>query len=137
MHGVHDHNRRAWDRRARQGERFARPAADRDLETSLEQLDGNGWLGSLRGRQLLGLAAGGGRQSVQYALLGAEVTVVDISPEMLRIDREVAAERGLAVRTVEASMDDLSALRPASFDVVIQPVSTCYLPDIAPVYREV
>src|SRR3954469_23733918 len=113
MHGVHDHNRRAWDQRARQQERFARPAADRELQTSVEQLDGNGWLGGLRGRRLLCLAAGGGRQSVQYALLGADVTVVDISPEMLRIDREVAAERGLSIRTVEASMDDLAALRPA------------------------
>src|SRR5205085_12652060 len=71
------------------------------------------------------------------ALLGAEVTVVDLSPEMLRIDREVAAERGLNVRTIEASMDDLSALRPGSFDIVIQPVSTCYVPDVLPVYREV
>ncbi len=46
------------------------------------------------------------------------MTVVDISAEMLAIDREVAAERGLAVRTVEASMDDLSALAAAGFDIV-------------------
>src|SRR5438093_1019354 len=117
MHGVHDHNRRAWDQRARRGERFARPAADDELHRSLDQLDANGWLGDVGGRRLLCLAAGGGRQSVQYALLGAEVTVVDLSSEMLRIDREVAAERGLSIRTIEASMDDLAALRPASFDL--------------------
>jgi SAM-dependent methyltransferase len=137
MSSAHDHNRRAWNQRARQGRRFARPAADGDLHDSLDQLDADGWLGDLRGKRLLCLAAGGGRQSVQYALLGAEVTVVDISPEMLRIDREVAAERGLNVRTIEASMDDLAALRPASFEVVIHPVSTCYVPDVSPVYREV
>jgi hypothetical protein len=34
-------------------------------------------------------------------------------------------------------MDDLSALRDASFDVVIHPVSTCYLPEVQPVFREV
>jgi SAM-dependent methyltransferase len=34
-------------------------------------------------------------------------------------------------------MDDLSMLADASFDVVIQPVSTCYVPDILKVYREV
>jgi SAM-dependent methyltransferase len=137
MTGVHDHNRRAWDSRARRGERFARPVVDGELHDTLDQLDENGWLGDLRGKRLLCLAAGGGRQSAQYALLGAEVTVVDISPEMLRIDREVATERGLAIRTVEASMDDLSALPPAGFDVVIHPVSTCYLPDVVAVYREV
>jgi SAM-dependent methyltransferase len=56
---------------------------------------------------------------------------------MLAIDREVAAERGLSVRTVEASMDDLSAFAPAAFDLVIHPVSTCYVPDILEVYRQV
>jgi SAM-dependent methyltransferase len=137
MASIHDHNRRAWDLRARRGERFAKPVADGELHDSLDQLDASGWLGDLRGKQLLCLAAGGGRQSVQYAMLGADITVVDLSPEMLRIDREVATERGLSIRTVEASMDDLSALRPVSFDVVIHPVSTCYVPDVLAVYREV
>jgi len=65
------------------------------------------------------------------------VTVVDLSAEMLALDRQVAAERGLNIATVEASMDDLSALLAASFEVVIHPVSTCYLPDVTAVYREV
>ena len=34
--------------------------------------------------------------------------MVDISSEMLALDREVAAERGLDVEAIEASMDDLS-----------------------------
>lgn len=34
-------------------------------------------------------------------------------------------------------MDDLSALGVAAFDVVIHPVSTCYVPDVLAVYREV
>ncbi len=55
----------------------------------------------------------------------------------IALDREAAAERGLQVRTVEASMDDLQALRDASFDVVIHPVSTCYLPDVRRVFQEV
>ena len=67
----------------------------------------------------------------------AQVTVVDLSGEMLALDRAVAQERRLEIRTIEASMDDLSALAPASFDIVIQPVSTCYLPRVADVYREV
>ena len=66
-----------------------------------------------------------------------QVTVVDISPEMLVLDRQVAAERGLEVRTVEASMDELSMFAPASFEIVIQPVSTCYVPSVAEVYRQV
>ena len=32
---------------------------------------------------------------------------------------------------------DLSALAAGSFEVVVQPVSTCYVPDVAVAYREV
>jgi SAM-dependent methyltransferase len=135
---IREHNRRAWDARVRQQGRFTRPAPDEQLHDPLGTLDGAGWLGdNIAGWRVLCLAAGGGRQSVLYAAAGAEVTVVDLSPEMLALDRQVAAERGLQVRTVEASMDDLSALATASFDLVIQPVSTCYLPSVLPVYREV
>ena len=91
----------------------------------------------LTGKRVLCLAAGGGRQSALYAAAGAEVTVVDISREMLALDREVAAERGLNIRVIEASMDDLSALSADKFEIVLQPVSTCYVPDVAKVYREV
>ena len=65
------------------------------------------------------------------------MTVADLSPEMLALDRQVAAERNLAIRTVEASMDDLGMFAAASFDIVVHPVSTCYVPDILAVYREV
>ncbi|MBC7853269.1 MAG: methyltransferase domain-containing protein, partial [Pirellulaceae bacterium] len=50
---------------------------------------------------------------------------------------QVAAERRLALRTVEASMDELPMLAAGEFDIVVHPVSTCYVPEIAPVYREV
>ncbi|MDP6445196.1 MAG: class I SAM-dependent methyltransferase [Pirellulaceae bacterium] len=135
---VHDHNRRVWNQMVQKRKRFTRPAKDEDFQNPLATVDAIGWLGGdIRGRELLCLAAGGGRQSALYAAAGAKVTVVDISPGMLEVDREVAAERGLDVRTVEASMDDLSMLGDAQFDIVIHPVSTCYVPDIRPVYREV
>src|SRR6187455_1346257 len=135
---IHAHNRRAWDERVREGDCFTRPAKDQDFVDPLKTVDGLGWLGGdIRGKRLLCLAAGGGKHGPLYAAAGAQVTVVDISPAMLELDREVAAERGLKLRTVEASIDDLSALSPAEFDIVVQPVSTCYVPEIAPVYQAV
>lgn len=135
---AHDHNRRAWDTLVREGQRHTRPARDEDFAHPLAAVDACGWLGpSIAGRRVLCLASGGGRQSVLYAAAGAQVTVVDISPEMLALDRAVAAERQLEVRTVAASMDDLSVLAADSFDIVIQPVSTCYVPSVAAVYRQV
>ena len=138
MNLPHEHNRREWDSRVRSAARFTNPAADEEFRDPLKSVDAAGWLGaSIKAKRVLCLAAGGGRHSVLYAAAGADVTVVDISPQMLALDREVAAERGLAVRTVEASMDDLSALAPASFDMVVQPVSTCYVPNVLAVYAEV
>jgi len=132
------HNQHAWDQRVRHRQRFTRPASDDDFADPLRTVDPVGWLGgSLVGKRVLCLAAGGGRHGPLYAAAGGEVTVVDLSAEQLALDREVASQKRLTLRTVQASMDDLGMLETASFDVVIQPVSTCYVPDLAPVYREV
>lgn len=56
---------------------------------------------------------------------------------MLELDQKVAAERKLNLRTLETSMDDLSELGDAVFDIVIHPVSTCYLPEVSKTYQEV
>ena len=134
----HEHNRRAWDSMVHNRQRFTRPAPDEDFSNPLAKLDSRGWLGqSIAGKRVLCLAGGGGKVSALFAAAGAITTVVDISPAMLALDRQVATERGLSIRTVEASMDDLSALPEAGFDIVSQPVSTCYVPNVLPVYREV
>ena len=134
----HWHNKAAWDRLAIIGDRLAKPAREIDFEKRLISVDGPGWLGdSIAGKRTLCLAAGGGRQGPIYAAAGAEVTVVDISPAMLELDRAVASERKIKLTTIEASMDFLPMLQDASFDIVIHPVSTCYVPDIAKVYTEV
>ena len=135
---VLERNRGAWNRMAARGSRFARVATDDECREPLATLDGRGWLpASVRGLDILCLAAGGGWQSILYATAGACVTVVDLSSEMLRQDVHEAARRNLSVRVIEGSMTDLSMLADESFDIVHQPVSTCYVPDISAVYREV
>src|SRR4029450_12084334 len=119
---IHAHNRRAWDERVREGECFTRPARDEDFADPLKTVDGLGWLdGDIRGRRLLCLAAGGGKHGPLYAAAGASVTVVDIRHAMLELDRQVAAERKLDLRTVLTSMDDLAAFHSGEFDIVIHP----------------
>ena len=130
-------NRAAWDRLA-DGSQFAHPATDEECLAPLKTLDGRGWLPtSVAGLEVLCLASGGGWQSILYASAGARVTVVDLSQGMLELDRREATRRHLVVRTINASMDDLSMLNDASFDIVHQPVSTCYVPDIIRVYDEI
>ncbi len=131
-------NQRCYDQLVAAQAALCRPASDAELADPLATLDPIGWLGGdVRGKRLLCLAAGGGRQSAIYATAGAEVTVVDISPAMLELDRQVAHRRGLQVKLIHGSMDRLEMLADASFDIVVHPVSSCYVPDVGVVFREV
>ncbi len=131
-------NRRVYDQMADQANPLCRPATAQELSSPLSVVDQAGWLGgSISGKRVLCLAAGGGRQSALYAAAGAEVTVVDLSGSMLELDRQVASEKGFSMRLLQTSMEDLAGLSDHEFDIVIQPVSTCYVPDIQPVFAEV
>jgi len=140
------HNTQAWDRLAESKAALARPAVDEAFVDPRRWLGAGGWLAGegrswlpsrLDGREVLCLAAGGGKHGPLYAAAGARVTVLDCSPAMLALDRHVAAERRLDYAIVQGSMDDLSMFAPGRFDLVIHPVSTCYLPEIGRVFREV
>ena len=91
----------------------------------------------LHGKKVLCLASGGGQQSAFLSLLGADVTVADISQGQLDGDIRAAEHYGYAIKTVLCSMTDLSAFADESFDLVYQPISICFVPDVAVVYREV
>src|SRR5688500_9305505 len=108
MPSHHNHNRDAWDLRAAANLPYVDTATDDDFRHPLEVVDPCHWLGEVQGRRVLCLAAGGGRHSVLFAAAGALVTVVDLSPQMLALDRKVAAERGLTVNIHEGAMEDLS-----------------------------
>ena len=57
---ARSHNQSAWDRMARGGHRFAKPAKDEDFKNPLKTVDRWGWLGeSIFGKRVLCLAAGG------------------------------------------------------------------------------
>lgn len=134
------HNQHVWEQLAidprfanftgHDGNRLDRDTAEAAIDPWLRELP-------LAGRDLLCLAAGGGTHALLHAVAGARVTVVDVSEPMLAIDRRLAEMHDLPMTTVLASMDALTGLNDASFDVVLQPVSTCYLPDVVPVYVEV
>lgn len=135
--GYRRQNQTAWNRLS-DGSQFAKTASDEECRDPLNALDGRGWLPpTVAGLNVLCLASGGGWQSILYAAAGARVTVLDLSPGMLELDRREAGRRGYSVTTVEGSMDDLSMLHDESFDIVHQPVSTCYVPSIVKVYQEI
>jgi SAM-dependent methyltransferase len=141
------HNRAAWDRLVDDGNEWSRPVGPEIIERAREGdwavvLIGHeptppGWLpDDLSGVDVLCLASGGGQQGPILAAAGATVTVFDNSPKQLARDEEVAARDGLTLRTVLGDMRDLSAFDDASFDLILNPVSTAFCPDLAPVWSE-
>jgi SAM-dependent methyltransferase len=136
-------NARAWDRLAAGLAPLARPAVDAAFTDPRTWLGSGGtagrsWLPDrLDGLEVLCLAAGGGKHGPLYAAAGARVTVVDLSSSMLDLDRQVARERRIDMEILQGSMDDLSMLVATRYDLVIHPVSTCYVPDVGRVFTEV
>jgi SAM-dependent methyltransferase len=134
---VAKYNQARWRHLVEADALFTRPAFDLDPERARRRIDPRGRLGELDGKNVLVLAGGGGQQSIAFALLGARVTVIDLSDAQLARDREAAAHHGVEVRTVEGDMRDLSAFEAAAFDVVWQPYSLNFVPDCRAVFREV
>ena len=132
------HNERAWDDLVRVGSSFANPARPEDFQNPEKIINPFGWLKTpFLGKRILCLAAGGGRHGPIFASEGGVVTVVDISEEMLKLDREVARREGVSLVTSQCSMTDLNEFGDATFDIVLQPVSSCYVEDLGAVYSEV
>lgn len=143
---IISHNRHAWNWAADNGQRWSVPVSkdviDRarqgDLQIVLTPAKNipKDWLGDLRGKTVLGLASGGGQQGPVLAAAGADVTILDLSPAQLKQDQDCASAYGLKLKTVESEAADLSAFTDRSFDLIVNPVSNCFFPDLAPVWRE-
>ena len=94
------------------------------------------WFGDLRGKKLLGLAAGGGQQMPIFAALGAECTVFDLSSRQIKSERMVAEREGYSIRIVQGDMTKPFPFEDGEFDIIFHPVSNCYVQDVRFVWRE-
>ena len=137
MDDVARYNIGRWQALADADALFTRPNLDLTVNSAREFLDAEGQLGDVAGKDVLCLAGGGGQQSAAFALLGANVTVFDLSEAQLERDQLAAAHYKVNIRSVQGDMRDLSALPPAAFDIVYQPFSIGYVPDVKIVFAQV
>jgi SAM-dependent methyltransferase len=137
MDEIAEYNVERWRRLVELGALYTRPLLNLDAASARAVVDARGWLGELKGRRVLCLAGGGGRESAAFAVLGARVTVFDLSEEQLAQDRRAAAHYGLEVETIRGDMRDLSPLDGAGFDIVSHSYSLNFVPDARAVFRQV
>ncbi len=140
-------NRAAWDKAVEEGENpytqvvSSQQIADAragswTIQLSEQRTVPAEWFPPLADLRVLCLAGGGGQQAPILAAAGAEVTLLDGSARQLGQDAFVAERDGLELRLVQGNMADLSAFGDASFDLVVNPVSTLFVPDVGRVWRE-
>lgn len=131
-------NEQKWDELARNGVLCSQPKLQLTPEEAKQYINRNGFYKeSLEGKKVLCLASGGGQQSIAFALLGGDVTVVDFSQEQLGKDKLVAKKYNQPIRIVKSDMRDLSFCKDEEFDIVYQPYSINYIPSVDKVFDEV
>lgn len=143
---IEKHNRLAWDQQVQNGDQFTVPVppalveaarrGDWQIFLSPSRPAPRDWFGDLPNKDVLCLAAGGGQQGPILAAAGARVTVYDLSPHQLAQDRFVAQRDHLQISTILGSMTDLSVFQDESFDLIVNPVSNLFVPNIWPVWVE-
>jgi len=94
------------------------------------------WFGNLKGKKVLGLASGGGQQMPILTALGAHCTCLDYSKKQLESEAFVAKREGYEIELVRADMTKPFPFADESFDLILYPVSNCYIEDVHPVWRE-
>ncbi len=130
-------NRSRWNALVEANVEYSRPMLELTPDTARTYLDPLGVMGEVAGKEVLCLAGSGGQQSVAFALLGAKVTVFDLSDKQLERDRQAAEHYGLNIRTVQGDMRNLGAFAAENFDLVYQAYSINFVPSVKPVLAEV
>jgi ubiquinone/menaquinone biosynthesis C-methylase UbiE len=140
-------NKKFWNKEVKEGGDFTQPWLNLDLKILEKFAKGKikplndiypiSVLYNLKGKNVLCLASGGGQQSAIFSLLGANVTVLDISKGQLEGDKKAASHYGYKIKTVQGDMSNLSMLKENSFDLVYQAPSMTYTSSVKKVYLEV
>ncbi len=88
-------------------------------------------VGDVAGREVLSLACGQGQDARLLAQLGATVTGVDLSEEMLRHAQRHEARERRGIAYVRGNAQELAAFADRSFDGVVCHMALMDIPDLA------
>ena len=130
-------NRDRWNELSANGLIYSRPWTDLTKEEASNRIDPQKMLGDVTDKEVLLLAGSAGQQSVAFAMLGARVTVFDLSEAQLEKDRQSAKHHGFSVQTRQGDMRDLSIFPESSFDLVWHAHSLSFVPNAAQVIDQV
>jgi SAM-dependent methyltransferase len=93
-------------------------------------------MGSLSGKRLLDIGAGLGEASVYFALQGAVVTVVDISPQMVATALDLGKKFGVELQGIVSGAENLS-LPTGTYDIVYAANTIHHVPNRSSLFEQV
>ena len=141
-----EHNRIAWNNEVNMGNQWTVPVSEEQIAEAKRGIIKivltptkpvpEKWIGDIVNKKVLCLASGGGQQGPVLAAAGAKVVVFDNSDRQLAQDEKVALKYHLKIKTVKGNMQDLLIFPDEYFDLIIHPVSNCFIDDIKPVWKE-
>ncbi len=94
------------------------------------------WLCTLKDKQLLGLASGGGQQMPVFSKLGASCTVFDNSSKQLESEKIVSEREGYEINIIKGDMTKRLPFDDNTFDIIFHPVSNVYVENIYHIWNE-
>lgn len=126
-----------WSRRVSDGEMQNAKKGIVDLHLTRTKKIPDSWLpSSFKGWKVLCLAGAGGQQAPVLAMAGADVTVLDLSEKMLERDRMMAERYDLDIKCVHGNMCSMDCFADNAFDMIVNPASLMYVPDVSTVFLE-
>ncbi len=143
---VQEYNSGAWDKLVENEIEWSVPVSSQVIEraragiwevilTPIKPVPRE-WFGEITNKDVLCLASGGGQQAPILAAAGARVTSFENSVKQLEKDRFVAERDNLEIRFEKGDAADLSRFADESFDLIFHPCSNCFMPKLAPIWRE-
>lgn len=144
---IEKQNEKAWNKQVENQTTYTQPVSTYEIElarkgeweiiVSAKRPVPRSWFpAEMSGVKILCLASGGGQQGPILTAAGADVTVVDTLENQLRQDRWVADRDNLELKTIKASMTDLSFSEDDYFDFIINPVSNLFIENLKPYWEE-
>ncbi|MFC5604515.1 class I SAM-dependent methyltransferase [Sporosarcina koreensis] len=95
-------------------------------------------IGHVRGKRVLNLLGSKGNKAVCFSLLGADVTVVDLSHENKRYAMELAEAAGVSLTYIVEDVLEIKDEEISPFDIVILEMGVLhYFMDLRPLFQKV
>jgi len=93
-------------------------------------------LGNVKGKNILEIGCGGGQNSIVLAKWGAKPVGIDISEEQIKHAKKLANKEQVDVAFHMGNMEDLSAFKDQSYDIVLSSFALDHVDDPMRTFQE-